>query len=69
MADYIEPIRDFEGVEEMRRLAYTDLDKAMLTGIEMTIEDMKERGNPIHHNTQEAQAWFHDHGVTLTEEA
>ena len=69
MADYIEPNRDFEGVEEMRRLAYTDLDKAMLTGIEMTIEDMRERGNPIHHNTQEAQAWFHDHGVTLTEEA
>lgn len=69
MADYIEPNRDFEGVEEMRRLAYTDLDKAMLTGIEMTIEDMKERGNPIHHNTQEAQAWFRDHGVTLTEEA
>ena len=69
MADYIEPNRDFEGVEEMRRLAYTDLDKAMLTGIEMTIEDMRERGNPIHHNTQEAQAWFRDHGVTLTEEA
>ena len=53
----------------MRHLAYTDLDKAMLTGIEMTIEDMKERGNPIHHNTQQAQAWFRDHGVTLTEEA
>ena len=69
MADYIEPNRDFEGVEEMRHLAYTDLDKAMLTGIEMTIEDMKERGNPIHHNTQQAQAWFRDHGVTLTEEA
>ena len=69
MADYIEPNRDFEGVEEMRRLAYTDLDKAMLTGIEMTIEDMKERGNPIHHNTQEAQAWLRAHGVTLTEEA
>ena len=69
MADYIEPNRDFEGVEEMRRLAYTDLDKAMLTGIEMTIEDMKERGNPIHRNTQQAQAWFRDHGVTLTEEA
>ena len=69
MADYIEPNRDFEGVEEMRHLAYTDLDKAMLTGIEMTIEDMKERGNPIHHNTQEAQAWLRDHGVTLTEEA
>lgn len=69
MADYIEPNRDFEGVEELRALAYTDLDKAMLTGIEETIEDMQTRGNPIHRNTKEAQAWFRDRGVTLTKEA
>ena len=65
MADYIEPNRDFEGVEKMRHLAYTDLDKAMLYGIEETIADMRERGNPIHRNTQQAQAWFREHGVTL----
>jgi nicotinate-nucleotide adenylyltransferase len=56
-------------VEELRALAYTDLDKAMLTGIEETIEDMQTRGNPIHRNTKEAQAWFRDRGVTLTKEA
>ena len=58
MADYIEPNRNFDGVEELRAMAYTDLDKAMLMGIEATIEDMLERGNPIHKNTQQAQAWF-----------
>ena len=63
MADYIEPNRDFEGVEEMRALAYSDLDKAMLMGIDSTIEDMQQRGNPIHKNTQQAQAWFREHGV------
>ena len=65
MADYIEPNRDFEGVDKMRHLAYTDLDKAMLYGIEETIADMRERGNPIHSNTQQAQAWLRTHGVTL----
>lgn len=65
MADYIEPNRDFEGVEKMRHLAYTDLDQAMLYGIEETMADMRERGNPIHRNTQQAQAWFREHGVTL----
>ena len=58
MADYIEPNRDFDGVEEMRALAYSDLDQAMLMGIDSTIEDMEQRGNPIHKNTQQAQAWF-----------
>ena len=65
MADYIEPNRDFEGVDKMRHLAYTDLDKAMLYGIEETMADMRERGNPIHQNTQQAQAWLRTHGVTL----
>ncbi len=63
MADYIEPNRDFEGVEEMRALAYSNLDKAMLMGIDSTVEDMQQRGNPIHKNTQQAQAWFREHGV------
>lgn len=60
MADYIEPNRDFEGVEELRAMAYVDLDKAMLMGIEATIEDMLERGNSIHKNTQQAQCWFRE---------
>ena len=44
LADYIEPERDFDGVEELRALAYEDLDKALIRGLEMSIEDMTERG-------------------------
>ena len=65
LADYIEPTRRFEGVERLRRLAYEDIDKALLLGMEMTIEEMKQRGNPIHVNTQGARDWLLEQGVKL----
>ncbi|MCI5499336.1 MAG: bis(5'-nucleosyl)-tetraphosphatase (symmetrical) YqeK [Clostridiales bacterium] len=52
LADYMEPSRDFDGVEEMRRLVYEDLDQAMIMGLEMTIEELKEKGAVVHRNTQ-----------------
>lgn len=52
LADYMEPNRDFDGVEEMRRLVWEDLDKAMIMGLEMTIEELKEKGAIVHRNTQ-----------------
>lgn len=65
LADYIEPTRDFDSVEPLRRLAYEDIDKALLMGMEMTIEEMKQRGSPIHRNTQGARDWLRQHGVRL----
>ena len=65
VADYMEPNRDFEGVERLRELAYTDLDKALLLGVEMTIEEMAERKLPVHSKTLMAQKWLRDHGVTV----
>lgn len=64
VADYMEPNRDFEGVERLRELAYSDLDKALLLGVEMTIQEMKDRQLPVHNNTIQAQAWLREHGVT-----
>ena len=58
MADYIEPTRDFEGVEPLRALAYEDLDRAMLLGLDMSLEEIAEQGNPVHPNTLAARAWF-----------
>lgn len=56
LADYMEPCRDFDGVEEMRRLAETDLDRAVLMGVRMSIEEMLERNRIVHRNTLEAEA-------------
>lgn len=55
LADYIEPTRDFPGVEKLRRVCYEDLDAGLLLGLEMTIAEMEERGAPIHAKTLEAR--------------
>ena len=51
LADYIEPTRSFPGVDTLRAACYEDLDKGLLMGLEMTVEEMKERGNPVHSAT------------------
>lgn len=60
MADYIEPNRSFEGVEELRALCAEDLDKGLLRGLQMTVEDTQKRGNPVHRDTIEAIAWVEE---------
>lgn len=67
VADYIEPNRDFEGVERLRSLAYQDLDKALLLGVETTIQEMEERKLPVHSRTFKARDWLRSHGVTIEE--
>ena len=54
VADYMEPNRDFPGVEELRRLAYEDLDKALKLGLMMTIKLLKEQGREISPESQQA---------------
>ena len=65
VADYMEPNRDFDGVERLRQLAYQDLDKALLLGVETTVQEMRDRQLPVHKNTLQAQAWLREHGVTI----
>ena len=50
-ADYMEPNRDFPEVGELRRLAYEDLDRAVVLGTELSIAEMKEKNRVVHPNT------------------
>jgi nicotinate-nucleotide adenylyltransferase len=58
MADYIEPTRTFDGVDTLRRLAYTDMDEAMRLGLEMSLEEIARNGAVAHGRTLEALEWF-----------
>lgn len=58
MADYIEPNRDFQGVGELRSLAYEDLDKAMALGLKMSLEDIRNGGQEPYKDTIEAYEWY-----------
>ncbi|GAA5344481.1 bis(5'-nucleosyl)-tetraphosphatase (symmetrical) YqeK [Planifilum fimeticola] len=48
LADYIEPGRSFSGVEEVRRLAREDLDRAILKALDNTIVYLVERGFKVY---------------------
>jgi nicotinate-nucleotide adenylyltransferase len=49
LADFTEPHReDYPPLAIMRKLAYTDMDKALRHGIKYTIKEETEANNPIH---------------------
>lgn len=55
LADYIEPFRSpFEGLEELRRLAYRHLDRAMVFGLRLTVETQRGMGRALHPATGDA---------------
>ena len=58
LADYIEPTRDFDGIEELRDLAYEDLDAAMALGLKMTIEEIRRSGREVFVDTLNAYDWY-----------
>lgn len=63
VADYVEPNRDFPGVEELRNLAYTNLDKALKLGLEMTLSMLKEQKREISPASTQALAYLIQAGV------
>ena len=63
LADYIEPTRDFPGVDALRKTVYEDLDKGLLMGLTMTIQEMEEMGNPVHHLTRDARDYLLKRGI------
>ena len=58
LADYIEPTRDFPGVEELRREVYSDLDAGMALGLRMSLKEIQSYGVIPHKNSREAYAYY-----------
>lgn len=60
LADYMEPNRDFDGVEELRRRTYADLDDAMYLGLEMTAGQLRSRGSEIDEHSLSALRFYEE---------
>ena len=54
VADYMEPCRNFPGVERLRELAFTDIDAALKLGLEMTLDHLKNLGDEVSPASREA---------------
>lgn len=61
IADYAEPSRRYPWAAELRRLIETDLDAAVLRGLEITIEHTRSQGQTLHYRTLEARDWLLEH--------
>ena len=54
VADYMEPCRNFPGVEKLRALAYEDMDAALKLGLEMTLRHLANLGDEVSPESKEA---------------
>ncbi|MDY6041235.1 MAG: nicotinate (nicotinamide) nucleotide adenylyltransferase [Candidatus Faecousia sp.] len=58
VADYMEPCRNFPGVEKLRELAFSDLDGALRLGLQMTLENLANRALEVSPESREALAYL-----------
>ncbi len=63
VADYMEPNRDFPGVERLRQLAAEDIDKALLLGLTMTVSLLREQKRDISPESGAAIRYLEENGV------
>lgn len=61
IADYIEPSRNFPGVEELRRVTFEDLDRGVLMAFDNTIRFVISKGEVLHKDTVEARNYLLAH--------
>lgn len=62
IADYMEPNRDFPGVEALREAAFRSLDEAMRMGLEMTIDHVHGQGQQLAQATVDALRFLREQG-------
>ena len=61
VADYMEPCRNFPGVEKLRELAFSDMDAALKLGLEMTLQHLKNLGDEVSPASREALEYLNRH--------
>lgn len=58
LADYIEPGREFNGVEKIRKEAFVNIDRAIVLSMDSTIKYIISKGSVIHIDTICARNFF-----------
>ncbi|OLS03340.1 bis(5'-nucleosyl)-tetraphosphatase (symmetrical) YqeK [Tissierella creatinophila] len=58
IGDYIEPSREFKGIEEIRNLAFKDLDRSLLLALNANLKFLLEKEKLISKDTIEARNYL-----------
>lgn len=62
LADNLEPTRNYSGVEQLRELAFTDLNEAMRQALRKTLVYLKEKGGSVHPDGEKTLVWLEEMG-------
>ena len=62
LADMIELNRSFPGVEELRNLAFQDLNLAMCYALERSVKSLRNRNMEVYKDTLDAFSWYRAYG-------
>jgi nicotinate-nucleotide adenylyltransferase len=57
-ADMIEPTRSYQGADELRGIALSGLDRAVMAGLKFSIDYVRQRGETLHPATEEAYKYM-----------
>lgn len=60
VADKIEPSRNYDGIEELRKLAYENLDAALLFSISHSVKTVTEQKWYLYESTVKAKKYYED---------
>ena len=60
IADFIEPTRDYQGVENIRKYAYDDIDTTCNIALDFTIRTLENEGETVNRQTIEAYNYYAD---------
>ncbi len=63
VADAMEPNRKYPGVELLRSLAKTNIDKALKCSLEMTLEQLRQQGRDISAESEQTMLWLQQNGI------
>lgn len=58
IADGIEPLRTYEGVDTLREIAFHDIDKAIIYQMDMTIKQVIKKGTLLHPGTVNTRNYY-----------
>lgn len=58
LADFTEPTRRFDGVEEVRALTFVDLDAAMIRALQLSLQEVLSRNGTVHPRSRQALEWL-----------
>ena len=58
IADYMEPNRSFPGVEELRKVVFQDLDRGLLKGFEMCIDELVREHKTVCRDSVDARDYL-----------